>query len=41
MKKRNDKSRNELTIAKILLVTALINAVSTLVELIIKLLSIE
>ena len=41
MKKRNNKSRNELTIAKLLLVTALINAVSTLIELIIKLLSIE
>ena len=39
--KRNDKSRSELTVAKVLLVTALINAVSTLIELIIKLISLE
>ncbi len=41
MKKRNDKSRNELEIARILLITALVNAISSLLELIIKLISLE
>lgn len=39
--KRDKKSRNELAVANILLATAIINAVSTLLELIIKLISLE
>lgn len=41
MKKKDNKSRNELEIARILLITALVNAISTLLELIIKLISLE
>ncbi len=39
--KKDDKSRNELEIARILLITALVNAISSLLELIIKLISLE
>ncbi len=39
--KKDDKSRNEMKIAKVLFVTALINAIGSLIELIIKLISIE
>lgn len=39
--KKDDKSRNEKAIAKVLFVTALINAFTALIELIIKLISLE